>query len=323
MVPADILDRFRRDLEALVPADERIGVAVSGGPDSLALLLLAATARPKRVEAATVDHGFRAESRAEADEVAAICAGLDVPHDILTVDWAELPTSALQEKARSARYAALAEWMRRRGLSVLLTGHHVDDQAETLVMRLNRGSGVTGLAGMRTVAPLTGAKDLKLLRPLLGWRRSELEAICVAAGLTPATDPSNSDPRHERVRVREAITGADWLDAAALARSAANLAAADEALKWATAREWSERVVNDGQTLTYSPTDAPTEVRRRIVARAIAELGTEGPSALRGAELDRLISAVETGSTATLRGVRCQGGPTWRFAAATPRKLAK
>ena len=323
MVPADILDRFRSDLDALISANERIGVAVSGGPDSLALLLLAVAARPDRVEAATVDHGLRSESRSEAEDVAVICSGLGTPHETLTVDWETVPTSAIQQKARSARYSALAAWMRRRGLAAILTGHHLDDQAETLVMRLNRGSGVTGLAGMRPDSPVLGASGLKLLRPLLGWRRSDLEAICAAAGYAPADDPSNSDLRHERVTVRRAMAGADWLDSSALARSAAYLAAADDALEWAVEREWTERVTGDDQALIYEPSDAPMEIRRRLVARAIATLANEGPAELRGRELDRLISALEAASAATLRGVRCEGGPTWRFTPATPRKLAK
>jgi tRNA(Ile)-lysidine synthase len=213
--------------------------------------------------------------------------------------------------------------MRDRGLTTLLTGHQLDDQAETLVMRLNRGSGVTGLAGMRPVATVPGNPDLRLVRPLLGWRRAELEAICAVAGHTPANDPSNCDLRHERVKVRRAIAGADWLDATALARSAGNLAAADDALEWAVKREWTERVTGNDQALIYEPSDAPVEIRRRLVARAVATLANEGPAELRGRELDRLISELEAGSTATLRGVRCEGGPIWRFAPATPRKLAK
>lgn len=320
MVPGALLDRFRRDLDALVPAGTRIGVAVSGGPDSLALLLLAAEERPGEVEAATVDHGFRAESRSEAEAVARICERLGVPHAILTVEWDERPTSAIQERARAARYEALAAWMHDRRLTALLTGHHLDDQVETLVMRLNRGSGVTGLAGMRPVAPLPGAAGLTLVRPLVGWRRSELNAICAAAGETPVDDPSNADPRHERVRVRQALAASRALDFEAVARSADHLAAADEALRWAVEQEWAGRVQGK-HGFTYDVSNAPSEIRRRIVARAVAELATEGPKDLRGAELDRLLRMLEAGETATLRGVRCEGGGTWRFERAAPRRL--
>jgi tRNA(Ile)-lysidine synthase len=114
MVPEGLVERFRSDLDSLIPPDARLGLAVSGGPDSLALLLLAAAARPGKIEAATVDHGLRPESRAEAETVAWICERLRVPHAILTIDWPSLPKTALQEKAREARYAALGRWLRER-----------------------------------------------------------------------------------------------------------------------------------------------------------------------------------------------------------------
>ena len=322
MVPGDTLHRFRGDLDALVPAAERIGIAVSGGPDSLALLLLAAQIRSGEIEAATVDHGFRPEGRAEAEAVARTCKKLNVPHAVLTVEWEKMPTSAIQEQARLARYGVLATWMRERGLSYLLTGHHLDDQAETLVMRLNRGAGVTGLAGMRSTAPVPGSPALKLVRPLLGWRRDELEAVCAEAGETPADDPSNEDTRHERVRIRRALASADWIDAQAFARSASNLAAADEALEWAVDREWADRVSRSDGTLVYCSSEAPAEIRRRIAARAIAELASEGPRHFRGAELDRLVGTLDDGQTATLRGVRCEGGTQWRFRPAPIRRGA-
>ena len=143
------IDRFRRDLDALVAPDARLGIAVSGGPDSLALLLLAAEARPGQVEAATVDHALRPASKSEAEVVAEVCARLGVPHVILSADWDEKPETAIQERAREMRYRLLGEWARERRLTIL-TAHHLDDQAETLLMRLARGAGVRGLAGMRS-----------------------------------------------------------------------------------------------------------------------------------------------------------------------------
>src|SRR5262249_6924657 len=163
-----LLDRFRSDLGALIAPDSRIGVAVSGGPDSLALLLLVAAARPGQVEAATVDHGLRSEAHEEAATVGRWCGGLGVPHAILTARWTEVPETAIQERARAQRYGLLGFWAKERGLAALATGHQADDQAETLLMRLARGSGVRGLAGMRprSVAP---GSHVRLIRPLLGW----------------------------------------------------------------------------------------------------------------------------------------------------------
>jgi tRNA(Ile)-lysidine synthase len=320
MVPAEQLDRFRADLDALIEPGTPFGIAVSGGPDSLALLLLAAAARPGKIAAATVDHGLRAGSREEAEAVADICERLDVPHAILAVDWDIPPDSAIQEKAREVRYGVLAAWMEECGLSVLTTAHHLDDQAETLVMRLNRGAGVRGLSGMRPLVSVPGHPDLRLARPLLGWRQSELAAVCSAASVKPFADPSNEDTRHERVRIRSALAEADWLDPQALARSASNLADADDAVEWAAAMEWNRFATFAEDEIAYRPSNVPGEIVRRIVARAIEELGTEGePDDLRGRELDRLIAELESGRTATLRGVRCQGGNEWRFSRAAPR----
>jgi tRNA(Ile)-lysidine synthase len=320
MVSALAVDRFRADLNALIEPGSRIAVAVSGGPDSMALLLLAAAEKPGEVEAATVDHGLREGSRAEAEMVANACAGLTVPHVILTVDWTRVPTSGIQERARSARYAALAEWMRSRGIDVLLTAHHLDDQAETVLMRLTRGAGAKGLAGMRGVSDLPGAPDLKLIRPLLKWRRHELQTICNDSGVMTAADPSNDDERYERVRIRQALSNAKWLDAEAVVRSAENLASGEDAVAWAASREWDERVTVGESEILYTPSDAPAEIVRRVVSKAIASIGVEGrPDELRGQELGRLIARLRSGGTATLRGVRCRGGDSWNFARANPR----
>ena len=321
MVPEQAaLQRFRADLDALVEPGVRIGVAVSGGSDSLALLVLTASARPGQVEAATVDHGLRSEAHSEAAAVAEICDRLEIPHATLAAHWNEIPQTAIQERARIQRYRLLGYWAEERGLGALATGHHADDQAETLLMRLARGSGVRGLAGMRprSVAP---GSHVRLIRPLLGWRRSELEEICSDAGLSPAADPSNEDERFERVRVRRALADLDWLDPAAAARSAANLAGADTALDWAAKVEWKNAVEERRGTIRYRPADAPAEIVRRIAARAIRKLATEGDTELRGRELDRLLMTLSRGETTTLRGVLCSGGPQWRFSKAPARQL--
>jgi tRNA(Ile)-lysidine synthase len=320
MVPEPALvGRFRRDIDALIAPAAKLGVAVSGGPDSLALLLLAAAARPAQIEAATVDHGLRRESRDEAEMVANLCASLDVPHVVLTAKWHQKPVTAIQERAREERYRLLGDWATLRQLPAIVTAHHLDDQAETFVMRVARGSGVRGLAGMRPEAKVPGS-DVTLLRPLLGWRRAELEKICAAADLQPAADPSNADEQFERVRVRRALSEADWLDPQSLAASATHLGAAEDALEWATEQQWNATVKNGGAEIVYEPLDAPQEIRRRIVSRAVSQLATEGLGQdLRGSELDRLLDVLTNGRTATIRGVRCRGGRQWGFAKAPPR----
>jgi tRNA(Ile)-lysidine synthase len=314
-----LVDRFSRDLDAPAPPGARIGIAVSGGPDSLALLLLAARARAGKIEAATVDHALRQSSREEAEMVAGICARLDVPHAILTAVWDDKPATAIQERARDERYRLLAQWATERKLDAVATAHHLDDQAETLLMRLARGSGARGLAGMRALAVVPGS-EVPLLRPLLGWRRSELKRICTGAGLDPARDPSNDDEQFERIRVRRALAEADWLDPQALACSAAKLGYADAALEWATEQEWARAVRSRESEILYRPADAPPEIQRRIVSRAVSNLATEGGGAdLRGREVDRLLSVLGSGGKSTLRGVLCSGGETWRFVPAPNR----
>jgi tRNA(Ile)-lysidine synthase len=320
MVPElQLVERLRDDLDALIAPEARLGIAVSGGPDSAALLLLAAAARPGRIEAATVDHGLREGSRGEADIVAQLCRSIGVPHETLVAGWKDKPATAIQERARRERYRLLGFWAAERRLAALVTAHHADDQAETLLMRLVRGAGVRGLAGMRrrSVAP---GSDLPLLRPLLGWRRSELAPICAQAAFSPVADPSNDDERFERVRIRHALADSEWLDAAALARSATHLSDAQAALEWAAREEWKRGVKPRGQTILYRPDGAPAEILRRIAARAVGMLATEGEPELRGREIDQLLASLDRGADTTIRGVRCEGGAEWRFSEAPPRR---
>lgn len=311
--------RFAARLDRFVAADTSIGLAVSGGPDSLALLLLAAAARPGKIEAATVDHRLRPDSAEEAAAVAELCTRLAVPHATLEARWDQPPDTALQERARLERYRLLGAWAGERGLAALATAHHLDDQAETVLMRLARGAGVRGLAAIRPLGTVPGTRQ-RLIRPLLAWSRAELGAICQAAGVDPVRDPSNEDEQFERVRMRNALAAAQWLEPQAIARSAANLMAADVALDWAAAREWERSVTGGPEQVAYRPGGAPQEIRRRIVARALGMTATEGHgAALRGREIDRLLEVLGSGGTATLRGARCDGGEVWTFAPAPPR----
>lgn len=309
----DLTARFAADLAPLWNGQGKLGVAVSGGPDSLALLLLAHAALPGRVEAATVDHGLRTESADEAAMVAGICAGLEVPHQTQTV---EVPAGNVQSQARSARYAALAGWMAERGIEALATAHHADDQAETLLLRLNRGSGVAGLSGVRARGLVPGTR-LPLVRPLLGWRRSELVQIVDDAGLDPVMDPSNENDRFDRVRMRKALAGAEWLDVSALAQSAANLADADAALEWAAAREWTEAVSKGPMGYTYRP-QAPRAVALRVLTRLVSELDGEAP---RGSAVARLFDSLVARQPASIGGLVARAMPDgWSFTKAPQRK---
>ncbi|MBS0475581.1 MAG: tRNA lysidine(34) synthetase TilS [Proteobacteria bacterium] len=290
-----------------------MALAVSGGPDSLALLLLAHAAMPGRIAAATVDHGLRAESAAEAAMVGQVCAALGVPHATLKVT---LASGNLQAEARTARYAALAEWMASNRLAALATAHHADDQAETLLLRLNRGSGVAGLAGVRARGQVPGT-GLALLRPLLGWRRSELAGVVSAAGIEAVQDPSNSDDRFDRARLRKHLAGAEWIDVPMVAASAAHLADAETALEWAAEREWAECVERAPLGLTYRPR-APRAVALRVLARIVTELDGEAP---RGSAVARVFDALMARQPASIGNLVARAMPGgWSFSRAPARR---
>ena len=309
------LDRFRRDLDRLCPGG-RIGVAVSGGPDSLALLLLTSEARPGMVEAATVEHGLRPDSAKEAAAVAASCARLGVPHSVIPVQVST--GSSLQAQAREARYRALAGWATERGLSAILTAHHADDQAETLLMRLARGAGLGGLAGVREVTRTRDAHgpSVPVIRPLLAWRKTELVNLVSEAGLVAAVDPANSDPRHDRTRVRALLGATSWLDPRRLAASAGHLAEAEAALSYCTRHFAAERIVETGEALELHANDLPRELQRRLLLLAFDQLGAGTP---RGPDLDRALTCMAAGGSCTLAGLKLAGGTTWTIAPAPPR----
>jgi tRNA(Ile)-lysidine synthase len=199
---------FAQSLEAFAPFEPapRLAVAVSGGSDSMALMLLArdwAQARGGRVFALTVDHGLRAESAAEARQVAARCAALGIDH--ATLRWeGPRPSSGIEAAAREARYRLLEDWCAEHGVLHLLLAHQRDDQAETVLMRLRRGSGAEGLAAMPSI---TERRDVRLLRPLLSMPRRRLRALLAASGEAWIDDPSNRDPAFLRARLRHEMEG--------------------------------------------------------------------------------------------------------------------
>lgn len=314
------VERFRHAVLALTgtePGMQTLGLAVSGGPDSLALLLLAQAAFPGAVIAATVDHGLRPEAAEEAALVRRLCNQLDVHHDTLA---GTVPAEGnLQQGARALRYALLADWARGRA-GWIATAHQQDDVAETFLMRARRGAGVGGLAAMAAARPLGEAL---LIRPLLGWSRAELLGIVEAAGIAPVRDPSNQDPRFDRARIRALLADAEDLPADRLAAAARNLRDAEEALGWAEANEWAARAVQQGDVLAVDPAGLPRELRRRLLERAVAAVrAAHGLSPdWRETGLDPLLAALDSGSTGTIAEVigRTKAG-IWRFELAPPRR---
>lgn len=300
---AGLTARFAADLTALWPEDDRagpLGLAVSGGPDSLALMLLAHAALPGRIAVCSIDHGLRPEAAGEVALVERLAAMRGIPFTAITLTP---QPGNLQAQARAGRYAALAGWAEARGLGAIATAHHADDQAETLLMRLNRGSGLAGLAGVRAHAMVEGSK-VPLLRPLLGWRKAELEALVAAAGIAAVQDPSNANPDFERAAMRARLAAAaDWLDPAQLATSAAHIAEGWQALEWYAGLDWDEMVLRDedapgGLGFVYCA-NVPRVIAIETICRIIAELGGHATRAEAARAWDRLWQ----GENASLGGV--------------------
>ena len=240
---------------------------------------------------------MRAESAAEAAAVAALCARLGVPHHNLVWRGAK-PKTRVQERAREARYALLAQCAREIGAEVVVTAHHLDDQAETVLFRLVRGSGVSGLKAMAASVDLGG---VALMRPLLGVAKRELIAYCAANGLDFAHDPSNDDPRYARTRLRPLAErlAEEGLDAAALARLARRAGQIEEALARQTeAAEARLRLIATGACDARALLAEPTEIVQRLLTATIARVGGRDASRIGLEKIETLTKALAGASAA-------------------------
>lgn len=312
--------RFRDDCLAALGRPlgdgEWIALAVSGGPDSMAMLSLAATAFPGQCRAATVDHGLRASSAEEAAMVARYADTRGASHATLLLGMT--PGANLQADARTARYAVLRTWA--DGAAALLTAHHADDQAETFLMRAARASGVSGLAGVRVRRDLD---RLPLIRPLLSWSREELRAFAVAEAVPFVDDPSNADPRFDRTHARRLLAAHAWLDPRALARSAAHAAEAEAALSDIT--EWlarERRLASPPDEVRMDMGELPREIRRRLAREAIGEIQRNADLVTRpSANVESLLDALDSGKRGEHNGVLVTpNGTVWRFRSAPARR---
>lgn len=284
-------------------------LAVSGGPDSTALLWLVARWRKRlrtgpKLAAVTIDHGLRKESAAEARAVKRLAASLRIPH--LTLRWSGAkPSRGVAAKAREMRYAMLAEAARRTGAVCILTAHTRDDQAETFLMRLSRGSGLSGLAAM-TRRSVRG--EAVIVRPLLEVPKSRLLATLAWAKVAFADDPTNRDPAFARPRWRELMPALarEGVDARNIGRLTARLARANAALEAVADRAEQSLVQRDGTKDTLD-VDAfrslPGEIQLRLLQRAIDRAGYEGPAELGKVEtlLDELTDAASSAAPRSFR----------------------
>ncbi len=311
-LPQETFDELMEALPALGGVFH-VAVAVSGGADSVALALLAqgwAAPRGIRLTALTVDHGLRPDAAAEAAAVAGWMTARGIDHEILT--WRDHPRGNLQAEARRARYGLLENWCAARQVPALLLAHHLEDQAETVLLRLGRGSGVYGLAGMAalTVPAWPGAPAR--VRPLLGVPKGRLAATLRAMGQDWAEDPSNRNMAFARVRARSV-----WSHLAPLgitpervAQTAQRMARARSALE-AEAHALIAAACHFGAggycTLTLDRFRAShEEVGLRALALLLMAVGG-GDYAPRLERLERLWSRLQTpdfGTAATLAGCR-------------------
>ncbi len=287
-------------------------LAVSGGPDSTALLVLAARwakglkprlKRAPKLVAITIDHGLRKEAADEAAAVKRLARRLGVAHQVLR--WrGNKPKSGLQEAAREARYRLLAQAAARAGYGHILTAHTLDDQAETVLFRLARGSGVVGLGGMAQASLLpahfsmSGEASILLVRPFLRLPKSRLIATLQAARVAYSEDPSNRDPRFTRARLRTLLPdlAREGLDARGLARLAARVRRVEATIEFAvdaaqaalSPAPWRQDDSVVFETARFA--GLPAEVALRLLGRAIAHTGNEGPIEL--AKLEALYDTV-------------------------------
>lgn len=290
-----------------LPAGKRVGVALSGGGDSVALLHLLRQAGHE-VLAVTVDHGLRPESAAEAQFVAGWCRGWGIPHHILRWERAEIRGN-LMDAARRARAGLIADWAAGQGLSAVALGHTADDQAETLLMGLSRAAGIDGLCGLRAEWRRDG---VTWLRPMLRLTRAELRGWLAGQGLPWVDDPTNADDRYLRARIRKALAGLAplGLTPERLAESAAHLAQARVALDAAVAGAAPgvmEEVKGALRVDAARFAALPAEIARRMAQAAVLWL-SRADYPPRAADLARFAEAIAEGRAATLAGCRLKDG---------------
>ncbi len=300
-------------LDAQSPS--KLGVAVSGGSDSIAALNIltgAARARDISIAAITINHGLRAEAEAEAAFVAESCKKLGIRHDIRR--WQDWDGSGnLQAQARDARYGLMAAWARETGVDYIALGHTQDDQAETFLMRLARGAGVDGLSEMKRVFSRGG---VTWLRPFLRSSRAALRAHLLRHGLNWVDDPSNDDPQFERVRLRQAMAqfGEVGLDTATLSQSSQNLADVRDALDFYVRCAAADFVqIEQGDVLLSDMSQTPPEVRRRLIS-AILRWMSGDDFAPRAAAMAQLQDGLDAAGKHVLAGcVITRDGQQTRF----------
>jgi tRNA(Ile)-lysidine synthase len=233
-----------------------------------------------------------------------------VPHIILTPE--EKIVGNLQSSARTARYALLERAADVENCQHIATAHHADDQLETLLMRLARGSGVDGLSGIR-------ARNGRVIRPLLEFTKAELIEICSCAGIQSVNDPSNANIDFDRVAMRRWLASTQHpFPANRALRSARALADASDALVWMTDTLAAERIHQEHEVIICKASDLPSELKRRLLIRCLRTM--DANLAPRGDAIDRLLTDLENAQAAMIGNIKCLGGADWQFFKSPPRR---
>jgi tRNA(Ile)-lysidine synthase len=272
-------------------------VGVSGGPDSMALCHMLSRLRAETGNSefyvVTVDHGLRPESAVEARHVSEWLTGWrNVRHKILELDWGDgKPRTRIMEKAREGRNAAICKYARKKGIKHIFAAHHMDDQAETFLMRLAGGSGLDGLSAMNMFQPM---ESEIFCRPLLQFSKEEIISYCKSRDVPFVSDPSNNNLCYLRPRLRNAaqVLEKEGLSALRLARTATRLRRAREALERCAAevyRKVSERHESGSVTIDYEKlAQEPEEIRLRVLSKCMEYMGGEGSYPPRLEKMEKL-----------------------------------
>lgn len=325
--PAELQSTLRHIIGYGDEAAPKIALAVSGGPDSMALLWLMKQYYHGEIYAVSVDHGLRYEAKDEADHVASVCHSLHIPHQILRP--ADKITGNIQSEARKARYQLLQGFISQNGYDFIATAHHADDQLETVIMRLNRGSGVSGLAAIRE-------RNDNIIRPLLSYRKADLVKICQDADIAYIEDPSNENDDYDRVKVRKWLRHIDIIseseDMPALfkpdmvQKSAQHADQAELALQYSAQYYAKNRIKSQNDVIILDASQLPQEYERRLLLIALQQLSSD--ISPRGGALENLIKELKNNEISMIGNIKCTPITTdhnienhiWQLELAPPRR---